>query len=458
MVRIGSGASMGFRGEKFAFASPAEAVSAMIARVGNPSNADPVIERVALDHAIGRVLVRPVVLDRDSPAFDHSAMDGYAVRAADVARMAVPAPSNGSAGAGAPTYRLPVLGESRIGREPPELPVDGAVGAIRIATGAPIPRGADCVVRREDVTEHAMPDGPEWGAGVVSISSGLIGTLRAGDHIRRRGENARRGEVVLDTGTVIDPAVVGLLAAVGATRVDAAPPVRVAIITTGDEVVAPERAPGPFEIRNSNAPALRSILGAHRWLEVTDSVHAPDEGPSLDQRLAAAASSADVVILTGGVSMGHRDPVRGAIERIGAQVVFHGLPQRPGKPMIGAIAPKWGGQGSLAMPVFGLPGNPLSAMVTCRRVVLPVLAVMAGARRLPPTLVPRMVRLADPDAKSIDLWWHRPAVLGAAGEARLLDGRGSGDIVAGGRSDGFVELAPGARPDANALVPFYSWV
>lgn len=451
---------MGFRGEKFAFGSPAEAVSAMIARVGDRSNAAPSGERVALDDAIGRVLVRPVVLDRDSPAFDHSAMDGYAVRAADVARMAVSAPSIGSPGDAAPTYRLPVLGESRIGRQPPELPVGGPVAAIRIVTGAAIPPGADCVVRREDVTEHATPDGPEVGAGVdaISISSGLIGTLRAGDHIRRRGENARRGEVVLDTGSVIDPAGVGLLAAVGAARVDAAPPVRVAVITTGDEVVAPERAPGPFEIRNSNAPALRSILAAHRWLEVIDVGHAPDEGPPLDQRLAAAATSADAVVLTGGVSMGHRDPVRGAIERVGAQIMFHGLPQRPGKPMIGALAPKGSGRTSLTLPVFGLPGNPLSAMVTCRRVVLPVLAVMAGAHRLPPTLTPRMVRLANPDAKSLDLWWHRPAVLGGAGEARLLDGRGSGDIVALGRSDGFVELAPGVRPDADALVPFYSWV
>jgi molybdopterin molybdotransferase len=451
---------MGFRGEKFVFGSPAEAVSAMIARVGDRSTADAVSERVALEHAIGRVLARPVVLDRDSPAFDYSAMDGYAVRVADVARMAASEPSNGSPGAAAPPCRLPVLGESRIGREPPELPVGGAVAAIRIVTGAAIPPGADCVVRREDVKEHAMPDGAAGGAdvGAISISSERVGALRVGDHIRRRGENARRGEVVLDTGSVIVPAGVGLLAAVGATCIDAAPRVRVVIITTGDELVAPEQAPGPFEVRNSNAPALRTILATHRWLEVIDIVHVPDEGPPLVQRLTAAASSADVVILTGGVSMGHRDPVRGAIERVGAQIIFHGLPQRPGKPMIGAIAAKGGGQSSLTMLIFGLPGNPLSAMVTCRRVVLPVLAVMAGARRLPPTLMPRFVRLANPDAKSLDLWWHRLAVLGGAGEARLLDGRGSGDLVAGGRSDGFVELAPGARPDADALVPFYSWV
>lgn len=110
------------------------------------------------------------------------------------------------------------------------------------------------------------------------------------------------------------------------------------------------------------------------------------------------------------------------------------------------------------MPIFALPGNPISAMVTCMRVALPVLASMAGAAGRSPAISPRMVTISNHDGKAIDLWWHRLAVLESDGSVRLLPALGSGDIVAGGRSDGFVELAPGACPDARTPVPFYSWL
>lgn len=154
--------------------------------------------------------------------------------------------------------------------------------------------------------------------------------------------------------------------------------------------------------------------------------------------------------------MGHRDRVREAIEAAGAEVVFHGLPQRPGKPMLGAVAaPQASGP---SIPIFGLPGNPISAMVTCQRVVMPVLATLAGAAHQPS---PPSVALAAAAADAIDLWWHRLVRLNDAGEAVLIDGRGSGDIVAAGHSDGFIEVAP--RPPAapgepaHRHYPFYAW-
>jgi molybdopterin molybdotransferase len=449
------GVSMGFRGEKFAFDSPALAVSALIARL-SVSRSNLTIEQVPLCRARGRVLARPIRLDRDSPAFDHSAMDGYALRLADFTRDP-PSPTPVTASRDiAPPLRIEVAGESRIGREPPSWPAaPSRPVAIRIVTGAAMPSAADCVVKREDVGEHGDGDAL---VDAISIAPGVLSRIRAGDNIRRRAENARAGEVALEAGAIVNAAGVGVLAAVGATVVEVAPRVRVSIIATGDELVEPDQSPSAYQVRNSNGPALRAILTALPWLEVTSVAHVRDEGPGLEDALRAAKSAADAIILTGGVSMGHRDPARAAVERLGADIIFHGLPQRPGKPMLGAVAPGGPGEAHGVVPIFALPGNPISAMVTCTRIALPVLASMAGATRPVPAISPRLVTIGNPDGKAIDLWWHRLAALEPDGTVRLLPALGSGDIVAGGRGDGFVEIAPGARPDATTPVPFYEWM
>jgi molybdopterin molybdotransferase len=450
---------MGFRGEDFAFESPAAAVAGMLARLGlaraeagvSPAGACRPPEAVALPDALGRILAEDIRADRDSPPFDHAAMDGYAVRAADVLAAV-------RAGTGPVTLR--VAGESRIGCEPPALPAsaDATPVAVRIATGAPLPPGADAIVKREDVTEHA-----EGGHGVaaVTLAAGASAPerLRPGDHVRRRGENAPRGGVVLAAGTVLSVAALGTLAAVGAFAPRVRPRLRVRVITTGDEVVPPEATPRPFEIRNSNAPALVSLLAARRWIEPTHAAHVRDAGPALRDALREALDEADAVILTGGVSMGHRDLVRAGVEDAGASVVFHGLPQRPGKPMLGAIVTRAGGT---RVPVFGLPGNPISALVTATRIVMPVLAACAGVRHAhAPPGAAALVRLTNPDGRALDLWWHRLVRLTGDGRAELVDGRGSGDIIAGGNADGFVEVPPkslaGAGGPAAEVLPFYPW-
>lgn len=471
---------MGFRGQPFAFESPAAAVAGMTARLrGDPRTHGP--ELVALHTAPGRILARAVLADRDSPPFDHAAMDGYAVRTADV-QVAVR-----SAGAHVNTPLVfTVVDEATIGRAPPALPVVNAVPgmesasrpSIRIATGAPIPPGADAILKREDAVEIA--DGPRVSA--FSTSLQVAQTIRAGDHVRRRGENARAGHAVLDAGTVISLAAMGTLAAVGNARALVHRRLRVALITTGDEVVPPQATPTDFQIRNSNAPALAAMLASQAWLDLVTptagrSAHASDDPEALDAILRDSLANAEAVIITGGVSMGHRDPVLAAISATGAHTVFHGLPQRPGKPMLAAFLESPAG----TQPIFGLPGNPVSAMVTCARIVLPVLAALAGAAgasddrqpvTLPASLRPRLVRLANADRQSRGLWWHRLVRLTEAGEVHLLDGRGSGDIMAAGRSDGFVEVAPtraasSVQDPASAtlpsdgpaptLVPFYAW-
>lgn len=452
---------MGFRGQEFAFESPAAAVAGMLARLGTGLAAGP-REPLALSHAMGRILAEPVACDRDSPAFDYAAMDGYAVRAADLAVQS-------DLTANDPQRTLAVVGEAPIGCAPPVLPgipqcADSTPPAIRIVTGAAIPAGADAVIKREDVGEHA--DGQHVTA--ILIAPHVAARVRSGDHIRKRGENARAGDTVLDAGTVLTAAAVGTLAAVGCAQPRVHPRLRVALITTGDELVAPDEIPADFQIRNSNAATIAAVLGAQAWIEVVfggfgSSTHVGDDQHTLDAVLCEAISHADAVVLTGGVSMGHRDPVRAAVETCGADVVFHGLPQRPGKPILGAIAPH---ANSAGVPIIGLPGNPISAMVTCIRIVMPLLAALAGASQRPTGAgagrarisgTPLLVPLANPDGKSLNVWWHRLVRIDAAGQAELIDGRGSGDIIAGGCSDGFVEVPPTSSGRPDNLVPFYPW-
>lgn len=419
-------------------ATPAQAVESMVARLGG---ADRQREDVGLEACAGRILGLTARMDRDSPAFDHSAMDGYAVRCADLA----------AAGSSPHDLRLEVVGESRIGRAPAALHPARA-SAVRVSTGSPIPAGADRVLKREDVIEHvghaAISDG-----GVVSITvpGSLLGAPREGGwatHIRRRGENAAVGDTVLPDGTLLTAPAVGVLAGIGVRAANVYTRVKVAIIGTGDEVVQAGEEPGPFEIRDSNAAALGAAVRLRPWLQCELVEHVRDDADALRAAVRRAGERAECVILTGGVSMGHRDPVRPVLESLGVDIVFHRLPQRPGKPMLGAV---WSVRGR-TIPVFGLPGNPVSALITFTRIVLPVLGIRGGMTRVAPAA---SVELANPDGASLDLWWHRPVRIEADGRATLLGTRGSGDFISIGASDGFIEQPPGAC--LGGLYAFYNW-
>jgi len=420
---------MSFKGQPYAFESPAAAVMAMVDALAAEGRASRT-ERVALRDARGRFLAEPARLDRDSPPFDTAVMDGYALRIGDFM---------GQRG----ELAIAVRGESMIGHPPPPL-APGA--AMRIATGAAVPSGADAVLPRETLREVMEGESPR----AIAIDATAIASLRAGHHIRRQGENARSGAVALEAGTALHAACIGTLAAIGVAQALLHARVRVAIITTGEEIVPPDARPDAFELRDSNGPAVEAALASHAWIEVAWRRHARGEAGELDALLQTAARDCDAVLLTGGISMGHRDPVRAAVERLGARVIFHGLPQRPGKPMLGAVARR--GDGA-PLAIFGLPGNPLSALVTFARIVLPVLARIGGGRVMPPCTV----RLANPDGQSLPMWWHRLVRLEADGQATLVPARSSGDVVAGGAGDGFIEVPPGTDAASRGPFDFHAW-
>ncbi len=392
---------------------PGEALARLLGRV------EPVgTETVDWPAAAGRVLAQPLSADRDSPAHDVSAMDGYAVRLTDL-------PVDGG--------RLAVAGEIAAGQPPTPLP---AGQAIRVFTGACVPAGADAVVRREDVDEDGRTIALRIQAGEIKV----------GEYIRRRGENARVGQAILAPGTLVTAPVAAALAAFGVHRPEVFRRVRVGVLITGDEVLAPDAVPEPWQIRDANGPALRCLLAGLPWVEITACDHVPDNLDRLTDRLRELLAGCDAVLLSGGVSMGDRDHVPAAVAAAGATCVFHKLPTRPGRPLLAAVGPA-------GQAILGLPGNPVSVLVTARRFGLPVLRKRAGWADPEPPLP--SVRLAAPDQRTLRLWWYRPVRLTAPGLADLVPNVSSGDLAGPTRSHGFIEIPP---TDAGlGSYPFWSW-
>ena len=306
-------------------------------------------ETVALDDAVDRVLAEDVTAgDEPIPGFDNSAMDGYAVRAADAGAAAVDAPAE-----------LRVVGESRAGH--PAAAGLAAGEAIAISTGAMVPPGADAVVRVEDT--RGADDRVEVLAAPVP-----------GANIRRVGEDVRPGERLLTAGTVLGPAEVGVLASLGRGSVSCARRPRLQLLSTGDELVGPGEPLFPGAVRNSNAysvPPLAAAAGAdvERVIGIRDQ-------PRATRDAIAAALAADVLVICGGVSVGEHDHVRPALEELGVEQVFWGVSLRPGKPTYFGVAEREDAEPAL---VFGLPGNPVSAMVTFLLFARPSIRAMLGA-------------------------------------------------------------------------------
>jgi len=313
-----------------------DALDAMLSRV-------PVVgtERVEVLAALGRVLAEPVVSRREIPPWPNSSMDGYAVRAEDTGRGAA----------------LAVVGRVEAGALPARAVGRGE--AMRIFTGAPLPEGADTVVPQEDVD---ATDGR-----VV-----LHGATEHAAYVRPRGEDVRVGDRVLEPGTVLSAAEIGLLATLGYGRVSVYRRPRVAILSTGNELADLGTEPGPGQIPNTNSYTLMAqVLEAG-----ADPVNlgvARDQLEAIETRV-RAARTADVLVSSAGVSVGELDLVRDALMRAGAELHLWKVSMRPGKPItFGSLGPR---------PVWGLPGNPVSAMVTFELFVRPALLKMTGRRRL----------------------------------------------------------------------------
>lgn len=298
------------------------------------------VEEVRLESAAQRVLGRDVRSDVDLPPFEKSAMDGYAVRSADFA-------------AGPATLML--RGESRAG-----APFSGRVApgqCIAIYTGAEVPSDCDAVVMVEKCTATgervALDDAPA-----------------AGQHVCHRGEDLRTDEIVLKRGRRLSPIDLSVLSAVGCEPVPVVKRPRLALLTTGDELVAPNVKPGPGEIREGNTFYLAARARA-AGAEVVNLGVIPDDESVLERSLRAVLETCDAVMTTGGVSMGKYDFVGAVLERCGVEPVFHKVAIRPGKPL-------WFGLRG-RVPVFGLPGNPVSCLIGFEVFVRPALAKMEGA-------------------------------------------------------------------------------
>jgi molybdopterin molybdotransferase len=294
-------------------------------------------EEVAVEQALDRVLARELVSRGDVPPFACSAMDGYAL---------APGPAGRS---------LPVIGESRAGR-----PYSGqaeAGTAVRVSTGAAVPAGLDAVARQEDV---AVQDGRI----LVEVA------LEAGANIRQAGEDLQAGRPVLAAGTVLGVGELGAAVAAGAASVPVARRPRVQVLCTGDELRAPGEPLRPGEIHNSNAPML--LAAARRCgAETSEPGRLPDDREATRAAIAAALERADVLVISGGVSVGPHDHVRPALDELGVQERFWGVALQPGKPT-------WFGTRGERL-VFGLPGNPVSAVVTFSLFAAPALRALQGA-------------------------------------------------------------------------------
>jgi molybdopterin molybdotransferase len=313
--------------------SVADAVRTVLERVPRLTS-----EEVPLDQARGRILAAEIVAERSLPGFDNSAMDGYAARSAELpGTLAI----GGVVAAGA-VHDAPV---------PPGT-------ALRIFTGAPMPAELDTVVIQEDATVEGdrvtLPASP------------------AGDNVRRTGEDIAVGESVIAAGTRLTPWHLGVLAALGVTSVHVSKAPRVALIATGDELVEVETAPGPGQLVDSSAHALVSLVEeaggtAHKVGIARDDLSALAD-------LIAAALGYDVVITTGGVSVGDRDHVRAALAQAGVELELYKVAMKPGKPFSFGLRAD-----ERSTPVFGLPGNPVSTVVAFELFLRPALLAMQGA-------------------------------------------------------------------------------
>ncbi len=361
-------------------------------------------ESVSTLQAMGRVLSEPLLADRHSPPYDASAMDGYAICLDDLVGISDP-------------VRLPISGIASAGRAPIDLVPQSAV---QIFTGGCVPTRASCVVRREDTFEQQ-----DWVELRVPLAS-----LRKGQNIRYQGENIKAGEPVLPAGSEIDPATISSLATFGLASVQVRRQIQVSLLNSGDELVEAGRVAQPWQIRDSNGPTLRSWLGRLSWVTVVDQARLVDSLDEVKSSLRRSLDKSDLLVVTGGVSAGDTDFIPAAIAQLGGEIVFHRLPIRPGKPVLAAILD--------GKPILGLPGNPVSTAVTARVFGQRVLDQMAGRY---PRRELRM-RVENPDDKVLPLTNFRLAQF--AGESvRLVESRGSGDLVSMAQSDGFVEIPAG---------------
>ncbi|WP_020677378.1 gephyrin-like molybdotransferase Glp [Geopsychrobacter electrodiphilus] len=383
----------------------------------------PAIEK-PLEDAGGLVLAETVSARWDLPTADNSAMDGFALH-----YESLPA-----------SRRLPVTGHTYAGH--PFAGTIPAGAALRIMTGAPIPAGCDTVVPLEDVSEDAE---------TICLNRELV----RGQHVRHAGDEFRNGDLLLAAGTCLWAGEIGLLAAAGISRVRVHPAPRVAILSTGDELVELGEQPGPGQIINSNLHLLTARL-REAGAEVIPLGIARDDIDDLDHRLQSGLQ-ADLLLTSGGVSVGDKDQVQDAFIRLGFEKIFWKVAIKPGKPVLfGKIGNK---------PIFGLPGNPAASAATCEIFTIPALRRLAGhPDPLPPLLSAKLSRQVEGGGKRQAFLWgelqrkgngylFHPSIRQGSGQNRSLQGScallpiaaGAPDLEAGTRVEVLLMRLPRGR-------------
>ncbi len=432
------------------------------------------VETVELLAGLGRVLAEGIVADRECPPFDRATRDGYAVRAADVAE--VPA-------------RLEVVGEVKAGCWPePGVCSVGRGQAVGIMTGAPLPAGADAVVMVEHTalaqSSHAdaakdpalgfarsHPNAAQnaalgWGtlgSGRDSLGGKFVDILRrvgVSENFVPRGAEARAGQLLLDRGRRLDHTGVAIAASAGKSRVQVFRKPRVAVLSTGDEVVEIDAAPGPAQIRNSNSYSLAAQV-QNAGGEAVRLAIAPDERGRLraliEQALIEEGLGCDLLLLTGGVSMGKYDLVEQVLGELKAEFYFTGAEIQPGRPVVfgscGAAPARADSEAAAVTRArapaphkkyfFGLPGNPISTMVTFKLFARPMIEALAGMT--PQRLIFLRARLKSEIRTKTGLKRFLPAVLSGEfenAEVELVRWQGSGDLAALARANCYVVIPP----------------
>jgi molybdopterin molybdotransferase len=383
-------------------------------------------ESVDLLAAAGRVLSEPVVADRDLPPFPRSTRDGYAVRWADLSQL--PA-------------MLDVIGEIKAGEMLERIPAKiGSGQTASIMTGAPVPSGADAVVMVEYSSQHGKQ---------VEITRSVV----PGENIVPRGAEALQGALLLDRGLRLNEAAIGLAASVGKSRLQVYKRPRVAMLTTGDEIVDVDTVPGPTQIRNSNSYSLAAQIRQAGGEPVLLPV-APDEMQGL-RRLIEEGLKSDLLLLTGGVSMGRYDLVEQALTEMHAEFFFTGAKIQPGRPVVfgkcGAYAPA---REKPATYFFGLPGNPVSTMATFELFARPIIEALSGES--PRNLIFLHARLKQEIRIKTGLKRFLPAILSGEfekSEVELVAWQGSGDIAATARANCYIVV-----PSDRDCIPAGAWV
>jgi molybdopterin molybdotransferase len=379
------------------------------------------IESLPLTQAAGAVLRENIYAERDHPPFDRVAMDGIALS---------------TAGASNNTGRLRVSGTQAAG-DPPRTLSDPD-SCIEIMTGAMLPRGCDAVVAVEQVQRNG--EFAEIGRKVV----------QPWQNVHRRGSDCQQGALLLAAGTRLSAPEVAIAAGAGMARLRVSAQPMIVVISTGNELVEPGEVIEPHQVRRSNAYGITAALRQHGFARVADD-HVRDDEAQLTERLGFHLRTHDVLILSGGVSMGKLDLVPKVLEKLGVNLVFHHIAQRPGKPM-------WFGISQSGPAVFALPGNPVSTMVCLSRYVLPAMRAAMGQA---PAEAQRIALTAPVEVKA-PLAFYMPVKLKSDDWGRTSaepkPTNGSGDFTALAGTDGFVELPPGPNTFPKGFVArFFGW-